>query len=373
MKQMASRYPKILLGFLALLSLLLLLAGVTLFFTGQVGAKLTHDPEEAVPEHLVLAPDHSGIRAAMAVQERHTLHLLRLPEVVGTATGVSAEGLPAVLVFTRQKPAPGRIPEFLDSHPVVVQVTGEFRAMPAKPQAAVPAKFKTLAIDPRTWFPRPVPIGVSTGNANECSAGTIGARVKKEGKVYALSNNHVYARENEAATGEEVLQPGRYDTQCNYTESNVIGTLADFVEIDFSTSATNVVDAAIADSDTSHLGNATPLNGYGTPKSATAPASIGQKVQKYGRTTALTKGTVRGINAIVNVGYDAGTARFVQQILVYSSKTFIRAGDSGSLLVTDPGKNPVGLLFAGTSNGKWAIANPIGPVLDAFGVAIDGE
>jgi hypothetical protein len=52
---------------------------------------------------------------------------------------------------------------------------------------------------------------------------------------------------------------------------------------------------------------------------------------------------------------------------------FIGAGDSGSLLVTNPGKNPVGLLFAGTSDGKLAVANPIEAVLDSFGVTVDSS
>jgi PKD repeat protein len=100
-------------------------------------------------------------------------------------------------------------------------------------------------------------------------------------------------------------------------------------------------------------------------------ASLGLNVQKYGRTTALTKGTVTDINATVDVGYDAGTARFVDQIIV-SGRSFLKAGDSGSLLVTDPGRNPVGLLFAGPRNGRYGIANRIDLVLSAFNVTVDG-
>jgi len=363
MKSFGSHRFGVLLGFLAAFSLLLILGGIFLGQTGEVNAKLAHEPEGFYQGPVTFGPDHPGLGAAMAVQNRHTPDLLRRPEVVGTAAGVNVEGVPAVLVFTKHKPTPGLIPEVLDGHPVVVQVTGEFRAMPAP--------FKALKIDPRNWFPRPVPIGVSTGNAQECSAGTIGARVKKGNQVFALSNNHVYARENEAQIDEEIVQPGLYDTQCIYQKDKVIGTLADFEEIDFSASAENRIDAAIAQSDTTLLGNATPSNGYGMPRSKTADAEVGQRVQKYGRTTALTKGVVNAINATVKVGYSAGTALFVQQIVVYGRTPFIKAGDSGSLLVTDPNRNPVGLLFAGTADGKWAIANPIEPVLTRFGVTID--
>ena len=232
-------------------------------------------------------------------------------------------------------------------------------------------------------WPRPVPIGISTGNADECSAGTIGARVKKDGKVYALSNNHVYARENKANAGDEILQPGRYDSNCNLQLQDQIASLSAFQPINFNCSCfifcscdstlDNTIDAAIAVTDTNNLGNSTPSDGYGTPKSQAVPAVLGQKVQKYGRTTLLTQGEVTGINATVIVAYDSGYARFVHQFIVESNKSFIKAGDSGSLAVTDPDRVTVGLLFAGNSSGKMAIANPIGPVLSAFGVVIDGQ
>jgi len=50
-----------------------------------------------------------------------------------------------------------------------------------------------------------------------------------------------------------------------------------------------------------------------------------------------------------------------------------------ALLVTDPSKNPVGLLYAGTSNGKTAIANRIDLVLTGLSaqsgqtLSVDGD
>lgn len=52
---------------------------------------------------------------------------------------------------------------------------------------------------------------------------------------------------------------------------------------------------------------------------------------------------------------------------------FSAGGDSGSLIVVERGSNarqPVGLPFAGSAS--VTIANPIGAVLDRFGVSIDG-
>ncbi|MEE2639851.1 MAG: hypothetical protein VX768_04440 [Planctomycetota bacterium] len=95
-------------------------------------------------------------------------------------------------------------------------------------------------------------------------------------------------------------------------------------------------------------------------------------VQKYGRTTGQTEGTIDSVNVSVNVGYDGGTAFFEDQIIFrggkqkgrrYVSATFIESGDSVSLII-DSGNNPVELLFAG--NNTVTIANPINTALDAF-------
>ncbi len=215
---------------------------------------------------------------------------------------------------------------------------------------------------------------MSTGNESQCSAGTLGVRIRRGSDVFALSNSHVYSLENRALIGSRVLQPGLYDTGCAFDSQNVIGTLTEFVPIVFSITYDNRVDAAIARTTTDIVSNATPADGYGTPRSTTVQAALGDRVEKYGRTSSLTKGTITGLNATVNVSYGSGAARFVDQIIVSSpNKPFIKAGDSGSLLVTDPKRNPVGLLFAGSSSGKTAVANPINEVLESFGVTIDGE
>jgi len=328
-------------------------------------AKLTLDTPASQASPPGLDKANPKVQSVMAVQHRHTPGLMSKAGVVGTAVGQAADGEVALLVLTETTTPVAGLPDRIEGVPVVKLVTGKILAMKR------PAP--STKIDPTAFFKRPVPIGVSTGNAYECSAGTIGARVTDGSQVYALSNNHVYALENDAPTNSQILQPGRYDTSCVYDAANTIGLLHDFEPIVFSTSANNIIDAAIALSNEGDLDNATPSNGYGTPMSTTAGATLRDQVQKYGRTTGLTKGTIAGVNVTVNVGYTAGTARFVGQILVTARKAFIKAGDSGSLLVTDPGRNPVGLLFAGDSSGRYAFANPIDPVLTRFGVSIDGE
>jgi len=294
------------------------------------------------------------------VQERHTQKLMAQQGVVGTAVGLSDRGGHAILVLL-ENPGLGGIPQELEGVPVHPVVTGKIEAL--KPGGKPPAK----GVDPTVRFDRPVPIGVSTGNAGECSAGTIGCRLVGG---YALSNNHVYAREGDAAIGSTIVQPGLYDTKCTYDSANNLGTLSTIVDIEFTDTASNEVDAAVA-SVGDHVDKGTPSDGYGIPKSQTASATLGMKVQKYGRTSRLTSGQVRGLNATIFVQYDPGVARFVNQIMI-GGGGFSRAGDSGSLVVTQADHNPVGLLFAGGSGATFA--NPIDTVLAKVGdMTIDGE
>jgi len=313
------------------------------------------------PGERILAepPDQPpGLEIAIGVQEAHTPDLMANRDVIGTAVGLNQNGRPVIQVFATTDQVKG-IPRSLEGIPVVVKVTDEFVA--------------------HTCFPdefclRPVPVGVSTGHPN-ITAGTIGCRVKKNNNVYALSNNHVYADENRADIGDNVLQPGPYDGGIDPTDT--IGTLADYRPILFCnpypSCPNNTIDAAIALSSEADLGTSTIHNCYGTPKTVTVSPQLRAKVKKCGRTTGLTTGRISGINATVNVGYDSGIARFVNQIVI-SPGNFSAGGDSGSLIVVNGGANdrkPVGLLYAGSSS--YTIANPIGPVLSAFGVTIDGQ
>lgn len=342
-----------------------------------------------------LQPLEQGFERARAAQERHTSRLLAIEGVTGTAVGFANDGRAVVTIFTKVGGIHG-LPTSLDDVPVVVAVTGElfalrnFRRGGVAPRDFAPSVPCTLppAVTPAGEFCPPVPIGVSTGNvtAADCATGTIGARViDGSGRVYALSNNHVYALTNRAPLGSLVAQPGLVDDGCvtpeiddDATLSDVIGPLAAFQTIAFCRGhkcPANTIDAAIASSTRDELGDRTPTDGYGPPALGSGvSASVGQSVEKYGRTTAQTTGTVTGINASVLVSYGSGkTALFVHQIVFENSGLpVIGAGDSGSLLVTnDASHSAVGLLFAGNASGSMAIGNPIGAVLTRFGVMID--
>ncbi len=320
--------------------------------------EITSVPQEGTL--LELAPT-SQFQDVMVIQDRHTERLLSISGAVGTATGMTEDGRPAIVVFVTTealaKSAP--IPAIIEEVPVIIKVTGMFVAL----------------TDPTARQSRPVPTGVSTGHP-DITAGTIGARVTDGNNVYALSNNHVYANINEANLGESALQPGSVDGGADPADK--IGDLFDFEPILFDGSD-NIVDAAIAISSTNLLGNSTPADdGYGTPNSTLVSATVGQSVQKYGRTTGLTTGLVSEINVTANICYKARgpvrcnpnfIARFVNQIAI-TPGGFSSGGDSGSLIVTnDASKNPLGLLFAGSST--RTLANRIELVLTRFNVDID--
>lgn len=302
----------------------------------------------------VWADQPGFIHQAMGIQNRHTQELLNIDGVVGTSTGVDEvnPGVAQILVLTSRDGVRG-IPASIEGVRTRVEMVGV-----VKPFGGYTNRY------------RPIKGGVSTGNDNECASGTIGCllSLSSDGTHrYMLSNNHVFARENDASTGEKIDQPGRYDTHCG--ASGLIGRLSAFSPISFTD--TNVIDAAVAviEDSLSSAASGAMINGY-VPSTTVVSPSVNLNVTKVGRTSGVTTGKITGINTVIRVSYSGGTAIFKNQIYVHG--TFIRAGDSGSLMMTNNSShNPVGLDFAGGSNSSFA--NPIGPILSYFGASVDNN
>ncbi len=327
-------------------------------------------------------------------KEKHVQALFGIDGVVAAGVSVDQNGAAIVKVFTN-KANLQNVPVVLDGVNVEYVLSGDFVALNKPPQDKNKNKLGNVVaqrpgngngggggggggVSPTDRFARPVPIGVSLGSTGPifCFAGTLGCRLKatSSGGVvqYILSNNHVVANENQGTTGSDgMLQPGTLDNNCVLDPADVIGVLSDFEPILFN-GQPNLVDAGIAITDTLDTGFATPDGeAYGTPTANVQTATVGMRVVKYGRTTDFTYGKVDSVNVSVNVGYDSGTALFVNQIVIQGtrpngrgSSTFSAGGDSGSLIVELADNDPVGLLFAG--NSSFTIANPIGAVLDTF-------
>jgi hypothetical protein len=216
--------------------------------------------------------------------------------------------------------------------------------------------------------------GTSGGNVNDitrsfCCSGTLGSLVSSGGALYILSNNHVLARQDQAASGEDISQPGLIDNGCQ-----VPRIVADFTAAP--RLGTNV-DCAIAQlrAGTMNTGGAIQgLNGSNTgvqPSTTTMNPAVGMAVQKSGRTTGNTTGTIGSTNTSVNVQYQLQcgkgkkyTISYTNQVVINSS-SFSAGGDSGSLILTNTTcAHPVALLFAGSSSDT--IGNPISAVLGAL-------
>lgn len=198
---------------------------------------------------------------------------------------------------------------------------------------------------------RPAFGGVSVGHI-AITAGTLGTCCYDASpfpgippRYYILSNNHVLANSNAASIGDPILQPGRFDG--GVFLSDLIARLSRFVPIKFIQAAQpppqNFVDAAIAEGEFHDLDRR--IYWVGDLKGINNVPTVGMRVQKTGRTTSWTTGTILNINATVNVNYSGGkVAQFFQQILTTKMAC---GGDSGSV-VADLHENAVGLLFAGS-------------------------
>jgi len=209
--------------------------------------------------------------------------------------------------------------------------------------------------------------GVSGGNVNDitarfCCSGTLGSLVTAGGVNYILSNNHVLARGDQAAVGEDISQPGRIDNNCALPP-----IVADFTTA--SPLGTNV-DAALAQLRTGTMDATGFIEDIGTISSTVKAPAVGLAVAKSGRTTGFQTGTISSINTSVSVQYQksCGSGKkfvvsYTNQVVINSS-TFSAGGDSGSLIVSNNSPSchqPVALLFAGSST--TTIGNPIGEVL----------
>ena len=250
-------------------------------------------------------------------------------------------------------PKKDMLPAKIDGVPTDVIETGRFYAF------ATPIAQQRL---------RPTRGGCSCGfkASGFVMAGTLGCLVTDGGGRYILSNNHVLADENALPLGSPIFQPGLLDN--GHPSTDKVARLSKFVKIK-KLPAKNEVDCAIAGVLTRKLCSPKFLPKVSLGSTTPIAAAVGMKVHKHGRTTGYTRGQVVDIAADVNVGYDFGTARFIDQIIVIGdSGSFSDSGDSGSLIVDRKTRKATGLLFAGSSS--HTIANHIENVLSQLGVTL---
>lgn len=250
----------------------------------------------------------------------------------------------------------------LKGHEEAVEIPSEFEGL--RTERISTTGFGILA-PARQGVLSPAPGGVSVGHYN-ISAGTLGCLVDTPGGLCILSNNHVLADTNAGLTGDDILQPGPHDIPKGSSARRIAG-LTDYEPLRFG-SAVNYIDAAIAALD--DPGSAVPnIMGIGRHTNPPVAAFVNQSVAKHGRTTGLTFGRVADSSFDGNVRYNGRVAYFEDQIaIIGESGPFSDDGDSGSLVLDNPGSHAVGLLFAGDSS--HTLANRIQSVLNRFGATI---
>ena len=228
----------------------------------------------------------------------------------------------------------------------------------------------------RTDRHRPVPAGVSEINAYS-TAGTGGpypARVEnpdagtatwrddvEAGDLVRLSNNHVYARSNEADLGEPILQPSPED---GGDADDEVGELVGYVPIEDGTLvdvAARSVDPERESATYYELDDEWPT---GVRREDYADLR-GETVTKTGRTSGVSSAEIEATSASVRVDFgDEGLITLRDQLVAgYMSEP----GDSGSPVFLEDGEL-VGLLFAGSD--RQTICNRIENVEQELGVEI---
>jgi hypothetical protein len=220
---------------------------------------------------------------------------------------------------------------------------------------------------------RPLRPGLSVSHP-DVTAGTLGGFVRRPGAdgLLVLSNNHVLADSDAASEGDPVLQPGVAD---GGTPEDRIGTLTAFVRL--SADPGNLVDAAVAALAPGVQGDPSDYPGGALLAEVAAPDDVDpdELVEKLGRTTGHTRGRITAVEVDgVGVQYDDGVHTFDDQVEIEGlTGAFSAGGDSGSVIWRSRDRAPLGLLFAGSTEGGTAgggvtFANPLATVLRELGV-----
>jgi hypothetical protein len=358
-----------------------------------------------------------GLHELAALQAEHEQALMALPNVIGVAVGHKVTdgrntGTPCVSVLVDMKLGEGllnrddMIPRTLGSAPIDVIEVGVLQAgagaavTPQPTSAWLDGKAhngtegsdtngRSLSTSPpREQFAahshqsftgamsaavaaervRPVTGGASighfrgtAGSLGICCHDTMRPILGAPQRFYLLSNNHVLANCNEASVGDAILQPAPADG--GRIANDIVARLTRFVPIRFAFERTslsydagsapiNYVDAAIAEGRFEQLDRR--IHWIGDLRHGSPLAEIGVTVQKCGRTSNYTTGTILAVNATVSVNYPGGRiARFAKQIITSAMAT---GGDSGAVIV-DLEQRALGLLFATST--AIAIASPI--------------
>lgn len=165
------------------------------------------------------------------------------------------------------------------------------------------------------------------------------ADTAKEGDIVRTSNNHVYAKINEADFGDEIIQPSPMDG--GEKPDDVSGRLVGYVPLEDGTRVDIAARSADEDEDVAFGID----EGYGHDVFRGNFEDLrGDKTTKSGRTTGVTVGEIENVSASVNVGLPDGSVK-VRDVCITGKMG--DGGDSGSPWFHRETGALLGTLFAG--------------------------
>lgn len=229
---------------------------------------------------------------------------------------------------------------------------------------------------------------ISVGNSRD--AGTMGCLVRDAaGTLFGLSNNHVSGGCSYAGVGLPIVAPGIFDVAPGSLPPFTIGFHRAALPL-VAGSADNVDplgnrDAAIFNIHDQTLVSSFQGDAYDTP-AVSIPIAAGMKVEKFGRTTGLTKGKVISqFYGAHPIQYNAslygfnGVVSFDPAFIIAGDvEMFSDNGDSGSLITSVDAagvRTAVGIVVGGMNDasapgGKITIALSIHPILQELALTL---
>ncbi len=229
-----------------------------------------------------------------------------------------------------------------------------------------------------------VACGSSIFPVNCQGAGTLGALVRdQDDNLFGLTNNHVTGACNLAMPGLPIISPGTCDATADHIAPFCIGRHSRLLPINDGIPenvdiSINWDAAAFSIEDETRVSSMQGEH-FDTPSNVGDPQP-GLSVQKVGRTTGLTEGTILGqfvlpLPVVYSLReYGISKEVFFEDVYVVTGengKAFSKPGDSGSLVVmTDANgiKSSVGLVFAGNENLGQSFILPLNPILGKMGL-----
>jgi hypothetical protein len=293
--------------------------------------------------------------------------LLRRPGVVGVGigpaeeSGVLTDTLAVKIYVEPGHPVAAELPRSIGGFPVNV-IERRFSALSSMDATGL----SLPGTDTGTYDPLEggISIGTSRQFGGQYFAGTLGAIVidNNTGGPMLLSNFHVLCVDEEWSVGDQITQPSLGDA----SDGTVVGLLS-------RAALNNQVDCAVATQNDRDY--AWDIVGVGAVNGM-KPATLNLAVQKRGRTTGLTAGTVSAIalTVTINYGTDVGLRILYNQFEVMPAPSqngpFSAPGDSGAVVFDPEDGAVVGLNFAGSIPPNSGIANPIAAVVSSLNITV---